>query len=282
MDEPASENAGSAERSALASAESLTADLRQLGICSGDLIMLHVSLRALGPMEGGPAALLQALETAIGPDGTLLMVLGAYDEWAWVNDRPPDMREALLRDALPFDPELTSAEPEVGYFAEFFRQAAGTIVNDNPEGRFAARGAMAVELLRDLPWHDYYGLGSPLDRLCRFGGHVLRLGADPDTTTLLHLAEYLADIPDKRRVRRHRLIREGSQNAVRHIDSLDDSDGIVLWDGEDYFALILQQYIAAERARHGLVGMARSDLIPARDLVDFAVPWMEKILVSTH
>ena len=55
--------------------------------------------------------------------------------------------------------------------------------------------------MADQPWHDYYGPGSPLEKLCRRGGRILRLGADPDTVTALHYAEYLADLPDKRRVR---------------------------------------------------------------------------------
>jgi aminoglycoside N3'-acetyltransferase len=88
----------------------------------------------------------------------------------------------------------------VGYLAEAFRQLPRTQVADNPSGRFAARGRLAHDLLEDAPWHDYYGPGSPLDRLCRAGGRVLRLGASPDTTTVLHFAEYLADVPNKRRI----------------------------------------------------------------------------------
>lgn len=262
-----------------ASVEKLTEDLHALGVRSGDLLMLHISLRALGPIMGGPAALLQALEAAIGPDGTLLMVIGAHDEWAWVNDHPPEERETFLRDAIPFDSALTPAEPAVGYFAEFFRQSPKTMVTNHPEGRFAALGTKAAELTNDIPWHDYYGYGSPLDRFYRLGGHVLRLGADLDSTTLLHFAEYLADIPDKRRLTRHRLLQEGTEKVVRYVDSLDDSDGIVDWEGEDYFALILKHYFANGRAKHGRVAKAQGDLICGRDLVDFAMRWMEKHLI---
>lgn len=236
--------------------------------------MIHASLRAIGPVEGGPAGVLDALDAAVGEAGTLMMVLGARDDWAWVNELPEHERAARLADAEPFDCRHTPAQPDVGYLAEAFRRRAGTCVTDHPEGRFGARGARAAELLRDPPWHDYYGPGSPLERLCQLGGRVLRLGADLDTTTVLHWAEYLVELPDKRRVRRYRRIAASPTPVIRHVDCLDDSEGIVDWPGEDYFALILQDYLAAGRALEGTVGGARSELLAAADLVAFGVAWM--------
>ena len=68
--------------------EHIEGDLRSLGVAAGDLLMVHASLRAIGPVDGGAEGVLEALETAVGPGGTLLMTLGAKDDWAWVNDRP--------------------------------------------------------------------------------------------------------------------------------------------------------------------------------------------------
>lgn len=236
--------------------------------------MVHASLRAIGPVAGGAQGVLDALDAAIGPQGGLLMVLGARNDWDWVNARPEDQRAALLANADPFDAALTPAEAEVGYLAEALRLRPGTQFTDNPEGRFAARGRLAADLLADAAWHDYYGPGSPLERLCQMSGGVLRLGADPDTTTLLHFAEYLAPLPSKRRVRRHRRVHGPHGPEVRHIDSLDDTNGIVDWHGEDYFKLILEEYLGEGRASSGLVGHAPSQFIDARDLVDFGVRWM--------
>jgi aminoglycoside 3-N-acetyltransferase len=53
-----------------------------------------------------------------------------------------------------------------------------------------------------------------------------------------------------------------------------DEDGIVDWPGEDYFAVILREYLAAGRAKQGRVGLADSELIEARDLLDFGTQWM--------
>ena len=260
----------------------LVDDLRKLDVRPGDTLMLLVSLRAIGPIEGGTAALLDALEHAVGPGGTLLMILGAEIEHDWVNERPEAEREALLTGTKPFDPATAPVFGEVGYFAEVFRNTPGTRVTNNPSGRFGARGRFARQLLRDAPWDDYYGPDSPLDRLCKCGGKILRLGANPDTTTALHYAEYLADVPRKRRVRRHYMCRSADGPILRSVECLDDSDGIVPWDGEDYFALILRDYLSLGGAKRGMVGQAQTELIEAKDLVAFGAQWMSENLSCRH
>ena len=103
---------------------------------------------------------------------------------------------------------------------------------------------------------------------------MLRLGADLDTVTLTHYAEYLVPLPDKRRIRRHRLVTTPHGPQVRVVEALDDSEGIVDYPGEDYFATILSDYLRTGRGRVGTVGTARSELIEATDFVEFAVEWM--------
>jgi len=259
----------------------ITADLRRLGVTEGDVVMVHASLRAVGPVEGGADGVLDAIEAAIGPGGTILVNTGVRDDHAWVNDRPETERVTLLEDAEPFDARTTPADPDNGVLAEVFRTRPGTLVSDHPEGRFGARGRLADELTRDVPWDDYYGPGSPLERFVRAGGKVLRLGADPDTVTLIHLAEHLVDLPGKRRVRRHRLVTTADGPAVRVVDTLDDSNGIVDHDGEDEFITILREYLATGRASIGPVGDATSELLDGPDLVAFAVGWMAANLAGS-
>lgn len=241
---------------------------------AGDALMVHASLRAIGPVAGGPDGVLDALHAAVGTEGTLLMILGVEYAWDWANRLPENERETLLAAAPPFDPLEAPAFHEVGYLAEIFRRRPGTLVTGNPSGRFGARGRLANHLIADAPWDDYYGAGSPLDRLCRVGGRVLRLGAGADTTTILHWAEYLAATPVKRRVRRHYRCHGAAGPETRKVECLDDENGIVDWPGEDYFAVILREYLAAGRAKQGIVGTAPAELIEAADLVNFGARWM--------
>ncbi len=256
-------------------------DLRRLGVGAGDVVMVHASLRAIGAVEGGAAGVIAALDEVVGAEGTLLMMISASDEWGWVNERPEDVRGALLADADPFDPHTTPSDPEVGVLAEVFRQSLGTVVSDHPEGRFAARGRLAERFVVDVPWDDYYGPGSPLERLVEAGGKVLRLGADIDTVTLLHFAEYLAEVPDKRTVRRHRRVLSSGRPTVRTVTCLDDSNGIVDHPGPDYFGVVLEEYLDTHTVPSGAVGGAHSELIDAADLVRYAAQWMTTYLGSS-
>lgn len=232
---------------------SLGEELRRLGVAAGDRVMVHASMRQVG---GRAETLVQALDDAVGDAGTLLMMTGP------TNDDP-------------FDCLVTPSDPDNGVLSEIFRTTPGTLSSNHPEGRFSARGAQAAHFISDVPWDDYYGPGSPLQRLVDAGGRVLRLGADIETVTLLHYAEYLADLPSKRRVTRERLITTTHGSERRGIHCLDDQFGIVDWAGEDYFGLILLAYLSSHQARHGLIGRAPSELIDARDLTMFAVEWME-------
>lgn len=254
----------------------LVSDLHHLGVAPGEVVMVHASLKSIGPVEGGALGVVHALDRAVGADGTLVMVLGAADGWSWVHDRPEAERPALLADAEPFDCRTTPAEPEVGVLAEVFRQAEGTHVSNHPEGRFAARGRLATDFVASVPWDDYYGPTSPLERLVDANGRVLRLGADENTVTLIHYAEYLADVPAKRRVRRHRRVATPRGREIRVVECLDDTLGIVDWPGEDYFSLILREFLAAHDVPRGFVGGAASEILPARALVDFAARWMAR------
>ena len=213
-------------------ADRLSREISALGVAPGDVVMVHVSLRAIGPLENGAAGLLEALRISVGHQGTLLMVLGANIPHDWVNKRPESVRETLL----------------------------------------------AEKLLRDAPWHDYYGPGSPLQKLCEAGGKILRIGANPDTTTVLHYAEYLADVPNKRRVRRHYRCKSVGGSAIRAVECLNDEDSIVSVDGEDYFARILRDYLALGRGRRGQVGDAAAELIEAADIANFGAQWMTRNL----
>ncbi len=125
-----------------------------------------------------------------------------------------------------------------------------------------------------MPWDDYYGPGSPLERLVEWGGKVLRMGADIGTVTLIHYAEYVAAVPAKRRVRRLRRVGTVTGPALRMVECLDDCDGIVEYPGPDYFGVIVADYLATGAARRGRVGGAASELLDARDIVDFAAGWM--------
>jgi aminoglycoside N3'-acetyltransferase len=104
---------------------------------------------------------------------------------------------------------------------------------------------------------------------------VLRLGANVNTVTLTHWAEYRAQLPDKRRAKL-RYVR--ADVGEQWIESLDDTDGIQDWPQGDYFPQIWLDFLAAGHARTGPVGKTVAELFDARRFVHFATAWMERSL----
>lgn len=234
----------------------LTQQLRDLGVGARPALMVHASLRKLGPVQGRADGVLKALTSAQGEAGTLLMPLGA-------DDTPG------------FDALTAPVEADMGVLAEVFRTWPGTRVSDHPAGRFGAYGQAADKLLNPVPFHDYLGPGSVLERFTQLDGHVLRLGADENTITLTHYAEYLARLPHKRRVRRRYVLASGQEVFV---ESLDDSDGIVEWEAGDYFTDLWRAYRKIGDVTMGTVGGCKAELFTAQAYVRFATQWMEQNL----
>jgi len=216
-------------------------------------------MRASGKWDlwrGGGDGVIAAILSALGDKGTMIMVLGSPEEG-------------------PFDAHTSPADPEMGTLAELFRKYPGTVVNDHPAARFCGIGPMTETLLPDPPLHDYYGHGSVLERFLKANGRILRLGADLDTVTLLHHAEYLANVSPKRRVRRRYDLAE---SGTQWIESLDDCEGIQDWPAGDYFSQILIDFLKTEPVQTGQVGNCSAELIEAQNIVPFAVTWMENHL----
>ena len=61
--------------------KAITEALQKLGVQTGDLLMVHASLKAIGPVEGGAETVVAALRSAVGPTGTVM----GYASW----DRSP-------------------------------------------------------------------------------------------------------------------------------------------------------------------------------------------------
>jgi len=55
---------------------SLAADLRALGVRPGQVLLVHASLRRIGPVRGGAAAAAAALRDAVGSRGTVAVPAG--------------------------------------------------------------------------------------------------------------------------------------------------------------------------------------------------------------
>ncbi len=136
-------------------------------------------------------------------------------------------------------------------------------------------GAQAEWFTADHPIDYGYGEGSPLAKLVEVGGKVLMVGAPLDTMTLLHHAEHLAAIPGKRVWRHEVPFSVGGRAEWRVVEEFNTGIPVVEGLADDYFAEVVTAFLATGQGRRGQVGVADSVLVPAREIVAFAVDWLE-------
>lgn len=259
------------------SRHTLARDFERLGLGPGDLVMLHASVRAVGPVIGGPDQVHLALEDAVSGTGTLMMYVGCpryYDEVGRGNLTPAEEAEVLAH--LPaFDPLTARAAQDHGVLAEFFRTWPGAAVNDHV-ARFAVRGARAAYLLDGQPWDFAFGRGSILERFVELDGRLVLLGSDHDNVTFLHYVEHVADLPG-RRVTRMLVPTSGLDGTTwREMQEVDTNVAHDHWP-DAFFASIVGAFLRHTGNTGGLVGGARSYVLAARRLLAFARPVMEEV-----
>lgn len=109
---------------------------------------------------------------------------------------------------------------------------------------------------------------------------MLLLGAPLDTITLLHHAEAIANVPDKRRVSFRVPVADGDRVEEHHFTDIDTSAGAFPYEqfalDEDAFAVISKAALASKIGVRGRIGEAQSHLFPARELTAFAISWIEE------
>ncbi|MEU1125747.1 AAC(3) family N-acetyltransferase [Streptomyces sp. NPDC005899] len=247
----------------------VAAQLHQLGVERGGVLLVHASMRSAG---GGARAMAHALRQALGPGGTLVVPSFTpenSDTSRSYLDRVRGLDEegrAALRAAMPpFDRAATPAL-SMGRLAETVRLAPGAVRSGHPQTSFVAVGEAAAALLARHRPDCHLGEDSPLARLYEADAQVLLLGTGFGACSAFHLAEYRVP-SSSRRLYRCVVAQDGGRRWWEYEDiELDDSDFAAL--GADFEAA------APGPVRRGPVGAAPSRLFRLRAAVDFATGWL--------
>jgi aminoglycoside 3-N-acetyltransferase len=215
----------------------LDRQLGELGVSPGSTLLVHCAFSQVGPVEEGPLGLIEALQGAVGPRGTLVMPGMTDDE------------------EQPFDPATTPCL-DMGVVADTFRRLPGVLRSDSPHA-FAARGPNAARITAPHPIDVPHGLDSPVGRVHELDGMVLLLGVGHDSNTTIHLAENLGGVR-YRRPKRACIVRQGRIEWLEYgeIDHCCQR-----------FALLDEWLDEKRLQRLGEVGHATVRLARSRDIV---------------
>jgi aminoglycoside 3-N-acetyltransferase len=251
--------------------DSLCGDLTRLGVTEGMSLIVHSSLSSIGWVCGGAVGVVLALEQALADDGTLVMPAHSghlSDPAKWENPPVPQAWWQSIRESMPvYDPVMTPVSG-IGAVAEVFRKQAGVTRSLHPNYSFAAWGRESEYVTGGEKLDFSMDSESPLGRLYELDGYVLLLGVGHGSNTSLHLAEYLADYDGKSYVDCFApTIRDGIREWTCYRDIDLDSDD---------FGDIGAAFEKTGGVAIGDVGKATARLMRQRDLVDFAVAWMNE------
>ena len=251
--------------------ESLSRDLRALGLEDGDAVMVHSSLGQVGWTVGGPVAVIRALRQAVGPEGTVVMPAESpqvSDPAGWNDPRVKADWHDAVREHLPvFDPRTTPTT--MGAIPEAFRTYPETLRSNHPMVSVCANGPLAAEITGEHALEFCEGRGTPFEKLYDLDTRTLLLGVGFNRCTSLHYAESL--VPARRTtVHRIPIMKSGERVWIDAPDMAND-DGV-------HFPVVGEQFIATGAVTIGRVGEAESMLFATRALVDFAEGYFLKVL----
>lgn len=160
---------------------------RQLGIREGDTVLIHSALRPFGFVEGGGAAVANALFEALGKEkGTLIA--------------PAFCFKHEIEENPVIDPENDSSE--MGIISEAVRHMDGAVRNAAYRHSFSAVGKNAHWLTDVDPYLSVFDMRSVFGKMLALDTKVVLAGVTYINSTTHHFGEYLLQVPDRHTIQR--------------------------------------------------------------------------------
>lgn len=156
--------------------EALVEGFRELGVEEGDTLLVHSSYKSFGEVDGGPQAVIRALEAALGHRGTLIMPTFNFD----------------FNKGVPWD--VRSTPSKMGILTELVRKDPRAKRVFHPFYSFAILGEHA-EVLGSLRYKSAYERDSVFGKLRDLDGKIMVIGLSyNDSMTFFHHIEQMEGV----------------------------------------------------------------------------------------
>lgn len=252
--------------------QTLERDFLRLGLKPGMTVLVHSSLSSLGWVCGGPTTVIQALQTIVTSEGTLVMPTHSgdlSDPASWQNPPVPESWWPEIRRQMPpFDRQMTPTRG-MGKIAELFRTQRGVVRSRHPQLSFAAWGKLNRQITAGTSWNYPLGPLGPLGKIYEGNGKVLLIGVDHLNNTSLHLAEHLLEPP-----LRHETVETAPWRRTEDVTEWKSFRTIAFDDSDFLHVGRAFEEEHPEFVTRGSLGDASGQLVDQRHLVDFGARWM--------
>ena len=232
--------------------ESIARDLSGLGLSGGDAVFFHSSMKALGWVEGGADAVIDAFLDVVGPEG---LVIVPTLSWTFAHG---EFAHHV------FDPKETPSR--VGRISDTLWRRPNAFRSAHPTHSIAAIGRRAEELVAGHDRTSTFGKDGPYWRYVDWGAKILFLGVDMRSNTTLHAIEDWLDLPY---LEVAKATVKGSDGKPKIVEVTKSPGG-----HRDFYRNGSKVELLLERAgiiRRGKVGAADTRWMPAQEMVDVVV-----------
>lgn len=156
----------------------ILSDVKQAGVCRGDVLFIQSALSPMGYVEGGAKTVARALIEAVGPEGTVVAPAFCFSH------------------QIPLLPVIDPASDpsEVGAISEAIRTWPGAKRSIAYRHSFSAVGKYA-DLICDVdPQFSVFDMDSSFGKLLGLNAKIMLLGVTWANSTTHHFAEYLLQV----------------------------------------------------------------------------------------
>lgn len=176
------------------------------GVRPGDILIVHSSMKSLGWVQGGPGAVVAAIQAAVTclPPAPACPCLAAAGRQVRQVRQVRRGRQAERGTILM--PVFTAPAPDgffdilgspsrTGLISEIFRRSPGVVRSHHPTHSVAAWGSRAAELAAGHDRTSGLGVGSPFHKAATAGASILMIGCRITACSLIHVAEAIVRVP---------------------------------------------------------------------------------------